>query len=76
MTLHAALKTTEEEVDNDEQVLFGDITAEVEETLVNVEVVPEHTVELRKELDNMNTGKQLLAGRSQQKQSHTSVSKR
>ena len=57
MTLHAALKTTEEKVDKDEQVLFGDITAEVEEPLVDVEVVPEHTVELRKELDNMNTGK-------------------
>ena len=76
MPSHAALKTTEEEVDNDEQVLFGDITAEVEEQLVDVEVVPEHTVELRKELDNMNTGKQFLAGRSQQKRSHTCVSKR
>ena len=50
MTSHAALKTTEEEVDKDEQVLFGDITAEVEEPLVDVEVVPEHTAELRKEL--------------------------
>ena len=76
MTAHADLKTTEEEVDNDEQVLFGDITAEVEEPLVDVEVVPEHTVELRKELDNMNTAKQFLAGRSQQKRSHTGVSKR
>ena len=67
MTSHFALKTTEEEFDNEEQVLFGDITAEVEDLLVDVEVVPGHTVELRKELDNMNTGKQFLAGRSQQK---------
>ena len=50
MTSHAASKTPEEEVDKDEQVLFGDITAEVEEPLVDVEVVPEHTAELRKEL--------------------------
>ena len=59
MTSHFALKTTEEEFDNEEQVLFGDITAEVEDLLVDVEVLPGHTVELRKELDNMNTGKQL-----------------
>ena len=66
----------EEEVENDEQVLFGDITAEVEEQLFDVEVVPEHTAELRKELDNMNTGKQFLAGCSQQKRNHASVFKR
>ena len=76
ITTHAASKTPEEEADNDEQVLLGDITTEIEEQLVDVEVVPEHTAELRKELDNMNTGKQFLVGRSQQKRSHTSVSKR
>ena len=39
MTSHFALKTTEEEFDNDEQVLFGDITAEGEDPMVDVEVV-------------------------------------
>ena len=43
---------SEEEVDIDEKVLFGDITAEVEQ-LVEVEAVPEHAAELRKELDNI-----------------------
>ena len=75
-------KEAEAEVDIDEQVLFGDITAEVEEQLIDVEIVPEHAAELRKEQDNMKNGQRFLVGRSQQKRSHmtplvyTSVSKR
>ena len=76
MTSLAKPMTSDEEVDVDEQELFDDITAAVEEPWVDVEIVPEQAAELRKELDNMMTGKQFLARRSQQKRSHTIISKR
>ena len=76
MTSHATSTLSLHEVDHDEQELFGDIVAAVEESLVDVLIEPEQTAELWKELDNMNTGKQFLSGRSQQKRSHTNVTKR
>ena len=46
MTSHSKPTTSEEEVDADEQELFGDNASAVEEPLVDVEIVPEQTAEI------------------------------
>ena len=64
-----------ESIDDEEQALFGDITAAVEErSLVDVHV-DEETARLKQELESMNASKVYIDGRRSQKRSHKHLAK-
>ena len=64
-----------ESIDDEEQALFGDITAAFEErSLVDVHA-DEETARLQQELELMNASKVYIDGRRSQKRGHTNLAK-
>ena len=64
-----------ESIDDEEQALFGDITAAVEErSLVDVHA-DEETAKLQQKLNFMNARKVYIDGRRSQKRSQTNLAK-
>ena len=64
-----------ESIDDEEQALFGDITAAVEERSLDDVHADEETARLQQELESLNASKVYIDGRRSQKRGHTHLAK-